>query len=117
MDQALLWLQDSERRVTQLKVENPVVLRTIENFDLLLSPRATYGCGAMLSYPEALIKVDCKSRLSQSSADGDTKITRKKSAQHCATVKARDNSDADRGRDAPASSECGGAKAAVPARE
>jgi hypothetical protein len=40
----------------QLKVENPVPLRTIWNFDLLPSPRASYCCRAMLIYPEALIK-------------------------------------------------------------
>jgi hypothetical protein len=40
----------------QLKVENPVLLRTILNFDLLPSPRASYCCRATLIYPEALIK-------------------------------------------------------------
>ena len=42
----------------QLKVENPVPLRTIWNFDLLPSPRASYCCRATLIYPEALIKID-----------------------------------------------------------
>jgi hypothetical protein len=37
----------------QLKVENPVPLRTIWNFDFLPSPRASYCCGATLIYPEA----------------------------------------------------------------
>ena len=44
--------------VAQLKVENPVLLRTIRNFDLLPSPRASYCCRATLIYPEALIKND-----------------------------------------------------------
>jgi hypothetical protein len=36
----------------QLKVENPVPLRTIWNFDFLPSPRASYCCGATLIYPD-----------------------------------------------------------------
>src|SRR5271166_102537 len=40
----------------QLKVENPVPLRTIWNFDLLPAPRASFCCRATLTYPKALIK-------------------------------------------------------------
>jgi hypothetical protein len=42
----------------QLKVENPGPLRTIWNFDLLPSSRASNCCRATLIYPEALIKLD-----------------------------------------------------------
>ena len=65
----------------QLKVENPVPLRTIWNFDLLPSPRASYCCRATLIYPKALIKNQIKIKSRDTSADGDTNIARKKSAQ------------------------------------
>jgi hypothetical protein len=44
----------------QLKVENPVPLRTIWNFDLLPSRERPYPCNAMLIYAEALIKNQLK---------------------------------------------------------
>jgi hypothetical protein len=65
----------------QLKVENPVPLRTIWNFDLLPSPRASFCCRATLIYPEALIKNQIKNQISRYSADGDTNVARRKSAQ------------------------------------
>jgi hypothetical protein len=43
---------------TQLKVENPVPLRTIVNFDLLPFSQGLTTSVTTLIYPEALIKLD-----------------------------------------------------------
>jgi hypothetical protein len=67
---------------TQLKVENTVPLRTISNFDLLPSPRASYCCRATLIYPKVLIKNQLKIKTRRYTAGGDANIARKKSARH-----------------------------------
>ena len=71
----------------QLKVENPVSLRTIWNFDLLPSLRASYRCNAMLIYAEALIKNQLKIKTRRYSAGDDTNIARKKSRQGSGPVR------------------------------
>ena len=65
----------------QLKVENPVPLRTIGNFQLLPRLRASYCCGATVIYPEALIKNQLKIKTRRYSTGGHTDIARKKSTQ------------------------------------
>jgi hypothetical protein len=44
--------------MSQLEVENPMLLRTIWNFDSLPSSQGLIAAGATLIYPEALIKLD-----------------------------------------------------------
>jgi hypothetical protein len=73
---------------TQLEVENAMLLRTIWNFDLLPSPRASYCCRTTLIYPETLIKLDLKIKTPKYRVGGDTNIARKKSAQHSRNIAA-----------------------------
>jgi hypothetical protein len=65
----------------QIKVENPVPLRTTRNFDLLPPPRASFCCRATLIYPATLIKVAQKIKIGVTNTNGGTDIARKKSAE------------------------------------